>query len=53
MSTHFDKFIAGVLMVLQMGLPGGGRISLCILGRKFMFPAFGGLLIIDLLGRHL
>ena len=28
-------------MVLQMGLPGGGCISLCILGRKYMFPAFG------------
>ena len=28
-------------MVLQMGLTGGGCISLCILGRKYMFPAFG------------
>ena len=41
MSTHFDKFIVGVLMVLQMGLPGSGCISLCILGRKYMFPPFG------------
>ena len=41
MSTHFDKFIVGVLMVLQMGLPGSGCISLSILGRKYMFPAFG------------
>ena len=28
-------------MVLQMGLPGSGCISLCILGRKYIFPAFG------------
>ena len=41
MSIHFDYFIVGVLIVLQMGRPGGGLISECILGRKFMFPGLG------------
>ena len=40
-SIHFDKLIVGVLIVLQMGRPGGGLISECILGRKYMFPGLG------------
>ena len=31
----------GVFIVLQMGRPGGGLISECILGRKHMFPGLG------------
>ena len=34
----------GVLIVLQMGLPGGGFLFLCILGKKYMFPGFASLI---------
>ena len=37
-STHLDKFVMGVLNVLQMGLPGGGLMFLGILVKKYMLP---------------
>ena len=40
-------------MVLQMGVPGGGCISFCILGKNKCFQLLDSLLITDLLGCHL
>ena len=34
----------GVLTVLQMGLPGGGFMFLCILGKKYMFSDLASLI---------
>ena len=45
MSTHLERLIVGVLIVLQIGLPGGGETFLCIFGKKYIFPGLGSSII--------
>ena len=53
MSTHFDKFIVGVLMVVQM-VSLAAVVFLCVFWEEnICFQFSGSLLIMDLLVRHL
>ena len=45
MSTHLERFIVGVLIALQISLPGGSEIFLCIFRKNFMFSGLGSLTI--------